>query len=378
LFLELHMIQNFSPSCLNRDDTNTPKDCVFGGFRRARISSQCLKRAIRKYFNTEIEQFKERLGIRTRFLPRQIIRKLVENGKAEETATEVVKDVLEGLNFNLDSKDKKQTEVLLFLNQDTPDKIAQLILDNWEPFQKKDNAKLIKEKLKPLSGEIKQELNPDIALFGRMVASSTDLNVDAACYVAHAFSTHKVDMEMDFFTAVDDLQEETESGAAHMGILMYNSSCFYRYSVLDLNQLLTNLQKKKDFMISLLKGYLEASINAIPTGKQTSMAAFNKPDFIMAALHCTQPWSLANAFATPATIGPKSEDILHLSMKRLERYLQDTLKLFGNSNDLSLHYCLSDDTKMEILEKIGKRCGSVAELINAIGDIANGRLSSST
>ena len=47
MIIELHMLQNFAPSCLNRDDTNSPKECEFGGYRRARISSQCIKRAIR-------------------------------------------------------------------------------------------------------------------------------------------------------------------------------------------------------------------------------------------------------------------------------------------------------------------------------------------
>ena len=89
-------------------------------------------------------------------------------------------------------------------------------------------------------------------------------------------------MEMDFYTAIDDLQEEEESGAGMMGIIMYNSSCFYRYAVLDFGQLISNLQGNLDFAVSVLKGYIEASINAIPTGKQTSMTAFNKPDFIMA------------------------------------------------------------------------------------------------
>src|SRR5512138_2793880 len=48
MVIELHLLQNFAPSCLNRDDTGAPKDCEFGGVRRARISSQCLKRAIRR------------------------------------------------------------------------------------------------------------------------------------------------------------------------------------------------------------------------------------------------------------------------------------------------------------------------------------------
>src|SRR5438105_4477125 len=47
MFVELHILQNFPPSNLNRDDVGQPKETDFGGVRRARISSQCLKRNIR-------------------------------------------------------------------------------------------------------------------------------------------------------------------------------------------------------------------------------------------------------------------------------------------------------------------------------------------
>jgi len=373
------MIQNFSPSCLNRDDTNTPKDCFFGGFRRARISSQCLKRAIRKYFNEEIERFVGKLGVRTRFLPKKVIALLVEQGKDEETSTQIVADVLKELGFKIDEKHNKQTEVLLFINHDTPHKIAEVILENWDAFtNEKEASKAIKEKLKPIFKEIQTDLNPDIALFGRMVASKTDLNVDAACYVAHAFSTHKVEMEMDFFTAVDDLQEETESGAAHMGILMYNSSCFYRYAVLDINQLLTNLNGNTDFTISVIKAYIEAMINAIPTGKQSSMAAFNKPDFILANLHSYQPTSLANAYATPAMVGLKNENLIALSIKKLVDYLKTTWQLYDRPDDLSANFCLSDSTLLDLVTEIGTHCNSIKDLLNNLGDTLNARLSPSS
>ena len=42
----------------------------------------------------------------------------------------------------------------------------------------------------------------DIALFGRMVANDHSLTVEAASMFSHALSTHKVDNEIDFFSAV--------------------------------------------------------------------------------------------------------------------------------------------------------------------------------
>ena len=380
MFVELHMIQNFGPSCLNRDDTNTPKDCQFGGFRRARISSQCLKRAIRDYFKSQIDEFSGKLGIRTRMLPKKIIDILVGEGKDEESATDVVKKVLnlKKFEFKTDKKDVKKTEVLLFLNNDTPKQIADAILNNWDGLNAKTISKTDLKKLDSIFNEIKDELNLDIALFGRMVASKTDLMVDAACYVAHALSTHKVDMEMDFYTAVDDLQERDEGGAAMMGIIMYNSSCFYKYSVLDLNQLLSNLQGKQELAVSVLKSYIEASINAIPTGKQTSMAAFNKPDFIMATIRSDQPWSLTNAFADPVKVGFKNTDLINQSITKFQKYLKDMMELYGKPDYLSVHFCLTGERPKEYFDKIGTQHKSIKELIEKIGEKADECYSSSS
>lgn len=377
MFVELHMIQNFGPSCLNRDDTNTPKDCQFGGFRRARISSQCLKRAIREYFTDQINEFKGNLGARTRILPKKTIEILLNKGKSEEESQEIVKNVLKQIGLKTDKKDIQKTDVLLFLNKKTPKKIAEVILNNWDEFSAKKITKDTIKKIDPIFEEIKNDLNPDIALFGRMVASKADLNVHAACYVAHALSTHKVDMEMDFYTAVDDLQEETESGAGMMGIIMYNSSCFYKYSVLDMDQLISNLQGNKDLAESVLKGYIESSINAIPTGKQTSMAAFSKPDFIMAVIRSDQPWSLINAFADPVKVGIKDSDLINQSITKFEAYLKDMMELYGKPDNIDVHFCLTGERPIEYLDKIGTKHESIKKLIDTIGESVNERFTTS-
>lgn len=369
MFVELHMIQNFGPSCLNRDDTNTPKDCHFGGFRRARISSQCLKRAIREYFNTKIDEFKGKLGVRTRILPKKIIELLVNKGKDEELSSTIVKNVIEKLGFSLDRTDVKKTDVLLFISNDIPEKIAKVILDNWKEFEGKEISNMGVKLLETISESLKSELDPDIGLFGRMVASKTDLNVDAASYVAHALSTNKVDMEMDFFTAIDDLQKQEEQGAGMMGTIMYNSSCFYRYSVIDLNQLATNLQGNMDYTISVLKGYILASLNAIPTGKQTSMASFNKPDFIITTIRSDQPWSLTNAFVTPSKIDMKHSDLINTSIEKLDNYLKDVLELYGIPEDLKIHFCATGERPMDYLKSIGTHHKSVQALIDTIGEV---------
>ena len=378
MFVELHMIQNFGPSCLNRDDTNTPKDCQFGGYRRARISSQCLKRAIREYFKSQLEDLKGNLGVRTRMLPQKIIEELVANGKDAESAETVTKNVLNGIGLKIDSKKPNKTEVILFLNNDTPEKIAKVILSDWDAFSAKKVSSDDLKKLNPIIKEIQDDLNADIALFGRMVASKTDLNVDSSCYVAHALSTHKVDMEMDFFTAIDDLQEETESGAGMMGIIMYNSSCFYRYTVVDLDQLSSNLQGDFDKTKRILKGFIQASVHAIPTGKQTSMAAFNLPDFIMVTVRKDQPWSLVNAFVDPAKLGLKDTDLISQSNSKFDTYLKQMAEMYGSLSDADIHFCCTGDRSAEYLVEIGTHHKSVKELIESLGETINERYSSSS
>lgn len=77
----------------------------------------------------------------------------------------------------------------------------------------------------------------DMALFGRMVADEPSLNYDAAAQVAHSISTHAVQNEYDYFTAVDDCQAEDNAGAGHLGTVEYNSSTLYRYATVNVMEL---------------------------------------------------------------------------------------------------------------------------------------------
>ena len=307
MILELHMIQNFAPSNLNRDDTNAPKDCVFGGFRRARISSQCIKRSVRKHpsFSECIVSGGGSVGIRTKRLQQKLAKCFVkDSGKAADEAEFVATMVIDLLGFKLKEKDK--TEYLLYFGENEIAEMAQIAKGSWEGLlaegrkieaeAKEDNAKketkggkanksrknVIPQELKSVESALKGILGKarkdnhsyaaDIALFGRMVADDKNMNVDAACQVAHAISTHKVNMEMDYFTAVDDLLPDGESGSDMIGTVEFNSSCFYRYTNIDLEKLADNLGKTNgDLLISTAKGFVEASVKAVPSGKQNSM-----------------------------------------------------------------------------------------------------------
>lgn len=348
MFLELHLIQNFAPSNLNRDDTNAPKDCDFGGFRRARISSQCLKRAIRETFSNSLTDLSaNNLALRTRQLVDETVRQLQAQGKSPEQARPVIEMVLESIKLKV--KDDGKTEYLLFLGKDEINRIVSLCLQHWDTLEKlipteetpkaetgskKGKAKADKENKEALPKEISNAMlnlmdggkAVDLALFGRMLANLPEKNVDAACQVAHAISTHKVNTEFDFFTAVDDISSSDDQGAGMLGTVEFNSACFYRYSNVDLNQLKRNLGDDEDLTLKAIQAFVKATVKAIPTGKQNSMAAQNPPSFVLVVLRKSGLWSLANAFINP--IRPKP-DLVTSSTQALTDHWSKLAKTYG-------------------------------------------------
>jgi len=328
MFVELHMIQNFAPANLNRDDTNNPKDCEFGGVRRARISSQCIKRAIRTSPIFE-ETTQVKIGMRTKRLIHRLSKRLVEAGKSEEEAIEVLADFVPEYASKLDKKDKegKKTAVLLYVSEDEVDSIAQALLENWEEVSdSKALNKLVRNLVKAHEGHTSA---PDIALFGRMLAENPRLNLDAACQVAHAISTHRIAMEMDFYTAVDDLNPEDTAGAGMMGFTGFDSACFYRYARLDWGQLVKNLNGDADLARRTVEGFLRAAVAAVPSGKQNAFAANNPSNFLLAVVREDgMGWSLTNAFERP--VHPRHDSgLVAPSVGALDAYWGRLCQVYG-------------------------------------------------
>ncbi len=335
MFIELHLIQNFAPSNLNRDDTGNPKDAEFGGVRRARISSQAFKRAIRR--EPIFEQVTQvPLATRTRLLARKLTEKFTGVGKNEEEAKAVSQAFAAAYAGKMDGE---RTSVLLYLSAAEIQQMAEGLLQNWEealnaamnPKDKKaQKDSPIPALVKTLIKQTKKRTSaPDIALFGRMLADKPDTNIDAACQVAHALSTHRVDMDLDFFTAVDDLQESDEPGAGMMGVTAFNSACFYRYARLDWDQLVRNLDGDTELARRTVEGFLRAALRAIPTGKQNAFAAQNPPSFALAVVRKDgMSWSLANAFETPVRPGPDG-GLVAPSLQALDAYWGKLTKVYG-------------------------------------------------
>ncbi len=348
MLIELHIIQNFAPSCLNRDDTNSPKDCTFGGHRRARISSQCFKRAIR-HSPTFREQMSSGLGERTKLLSKRIVSRLIERGRDEQRAELVARTALEAAGYGID-KDGARTSVLLFLSPGEIEHYASVVDRYWDELDaaageaepegdgaskkakgKKDKPKVSKECVKDLTSLGSETDAADIALFGRMIAELPNMNIEGACQVAHAISTHAADIEMDFYTAVDDLQPKEDTGAGMMGVVEFNSACFYRYAVVDLAQLQKNLHGDARSARDASVAFCRAAVDAIPSGKQNSMAAHNPPSYVQVKVRSGGlPRSLANAFAAPVRVTRQNDDLTRASVDKLRAYDGSLSAMYGD------------------------------------------------
>jgi CRISPR system Cascade subunit CasC len=367
MFIELHMIQNFAPSNLNRDDTNNPKDCEFGGVRRARISSQCIKRSIRQSpifaETTATEQ-----GYRTRWMTQCLLKSFEAAGKPGDAAKQIAIAFADAY-AGVDGKKKERTSVLIYLSKEEIDDIVRTLLDNWEtikdPSEKSAQEaidKLVKDLVKRTQNRTSA---PDIALFGRMLANEPKLNLDASCQVAHAISTHRVNMEMDYFTAVDDLQNEEETGAAMIGVTGFNSACFYRYARLDMNKLIENLDGNTDLARRTVEGFLRASVAAVPTGKQNSFAAQNPPSFLLAVVRKDgMSWSLANAFEKPV-FPTREKSLVSGSIAAADGFWGRLTKVYGGAS-VPVVLTLEEDAPLQALADA--QVDTLEEWINAVLD----------
>jgi CRISPR system Cascade subunit CasC len=365
-FVEIHVLQNFAPSNLNRDDTGAPKDAIFGGVRRARISSQCLKRSVREYFKENNAEF---VAKRTKRILENLKETLVPklNGKKGYSDENLDKAIESAINC-IGVKDKKvkvgkdkKTDVLLFLS---PKEILDFASTIEETFGDLLKAKVSEEVAKRLSdcidGENKGRLSLDVALFGRMLAVMPEKSQDAACQVAHALSTHAVDREFDFYTAVDDLKPGDTSGADMIGTVEFNSACFYRYAVVDWDKLSKNLQGDTEQAKKGMRAFLEGFVVAEPTGKQNTFAAHNPPEFVVVKVRKDgAPRNVANAFEVPVR-NRKDQSLVGESANKLvekDKALQSAYGGDGKTFVLNLTgaklegYATEVKTLQELLDK---------------------------
>ena len=315
LYLDIHAIQSVPPSNINRDDTGSPKTAQYGGATRARVSSQCWKKAMRDYFLSHGEAGK--VGVRTKDIVTYVAEKIREKDamKSVDEAMEMADKVINLAGVS--TKDYK-AKALFFLGNKQAEELAMAALRN---VQDKNEIKMI----------LKENPAIDIALFGRMVADEPTLNEDASCQVAHAISTHAVSGEYDYFTAIDDLSPEDNAGAGMIGTIEYNSSTLYRYADIAVHELCRQLGSK-EAAISAVTLFIEAFIKSMPTGKVNTFANQTLPQGIIVTLRSDRPVNLVSAFEEPvqAKGGYAKESMAKLAAeyKKAEKIVQPEIASF--------------------------------------------------
>jgi len=316
------------------------------------VSSQCQKRAVRQYFSRSVANHGltgDDMAHRTKRVWDALTGALVGKGREKAEAAEKARLALAAMGLTV--KDDGKSEYLLFLGQREILHISDIIHEKWDSITdpaagaprdeggKPSKAK--KQAAQAADPELKAALNKvldggkalDVALFGRMLADMPDRNQYAACQVAHAISTHAVEREFDFYTAVDDLKPEDTSGADMMGTVEFNSACFYRYAVLDREKLVENLQGDIPLAINGARAFLEGFIVAEPTGKQNTFAAHNPPEFVAISVRRDgAPRNLANAFETAVRIG-RDESLTKKSAEELLRKASALDAAFGGRSE---------------------------------------------
>lgn len=317
--IELHILQSFPVSCLNRDDLNSPKTAVFGGVQRARVSSQCWKRAIREAAREEFPEFYK--GKRGRLFVEPLKIAIQDEGFEESKAIEVAKEFAETL-AKLD-KDAEKKGILRVKTAyfTTPAEIIKLA----KAYKEKGE---VKKAIKELKMEDIKDAS-DISLFGRMVASDHTLTVEGAAMFGHALSTHKVENEIDYFSAMEDWPSN-DAGAAITGTLEFNSATYYRFAALNLDMLFD-----KDHLESLdpqerktvVKAFVKATLLAVPVARRNSMNGNVTPSYVLCVLREKgHPIQLANAFEEPVS---SKNGIVKRSIEALEEEYKSIKKTWG-------------------------------------------------
>jgi len=345
---------------------------------RARISSQCLKRTVRRsdIFQSALEGH---LGTRTRQLP-----ELVRVAFTKDSALSPLADLAakktsgfgtkEGTERAPDKSGKYLTAQTMFLSKADIQAVIEVLrseatgksIEDFKKVRTKDlQANAISKGFRSIA--------VDVALFGRMVTDESIRDVEASCQVAHALSTHRVEEEFDYFTAVDDLQgkdeseREEDSGADMIGDVEYNSACYYKYFSVDLSALVDNLvgrgirkdvpgedeRKAHDLARKAILAMLEAAVMVTPTGKQNTFASHTLPAAVLVEIRPVRtPISYANAFVKPVYYSESQEGLVQATLERFGTHVDKLSRAFGLKSDRRFWFAPEHPVKIAYTEAI--------------------------
>lgn len=328
-FVQLHLLTFCPPANLNRDDAGRPKTAVVGGATRLRLSSQALKRAWRTSdaFSTALVGH---MGQRTQRIGEVVRAHLRDRGMDEAKSLATAREIAGVFGKIKDVKDPNpaQTEQLAFISPE--ERTGALALADSALAGEKIDVKA--------AGLLRAtDTAADIAMFGRMLADSPSYNREAAVQVAHAFTTHKVTVEDDYYTAVDDLKTAADdAGAGFLGEAAFGSGVFYLYICVDRTLLVKNLGGDTELAATALGALARAAATVAPGGKQNSFAAFGRAGYVLAERGNQQPRTLAGAFAHPVS----GDDLMANSIAALRK--------FRSNLDTAYHVSPEPSMEMEV------------------------------
>ncbi|GLF98746.1 type I-E CRISPR-associated protein Cas7/Cse4/CasC [Streptomyces yaizuensis] len=385
--LDIHILQTVPPSNLNRDDTGTPKTAVYGGKTRARVSSQAWKRATRQAFSELLDP--SELGVRTKRVAEVVAERMaaLDPSVSPEDALKLAADTVEtatGSKMTVPKRNAKDADAapessyLMFLSRRQLDALAALAIEGGAEggpaalktfFQNKENKARARQ-------AVDTRHSVDIALFGRMVANSTDLNVDAAVQVAHALSVHAVEIESDYYTAVDDRNADDEMGAGMIGSVDFNSATLYRYAAVDVDRLRENLGSVDEAgsaepIRRAVTAFLEGFVSSLPTGKINTFGNHTLPAAVVVKLRTRRPISFVAAFERPVGVGEEG-GFVRKSCDRLAAYVPGLERAYGLT-DTGQSWVLRFGEETEALAALGTEV-ALPELLDAVGSAVAARL----
>lgn len=364
-FVDIHALQTLPFSNPNRDEEGAPKTVIFGGRERTRISSQSWKRRIR----LDVEAKLGDPAVRTRRVVRGVADRLHHEHdwpmeEAEAGGRQIVRSVGGGIGLKPEKDEKDEpilaTSVLLYLPASGIGELTAIAAEHRDAIVAEERKKKPKGVLpsEPIA-QVLSSRSGTINLFGRMLAELPGANVDGAVQMAHAFTTHETTPEFDFFSAVDDIEQQAGiPGSGHINTAMFTAGTFYRYANIDLDGLVKNLDGDRSSAAELVGEFLQSFIRTVPTGKDRPTAPMTVPDLVHIAVRADRPASLAAAFERPV----KGEDgNLTESINALDHYAAQVNQLLGQESLLwSGHAQTVDSTR----SGLGGRTDSFSELVD--------------
>lgn len=355
MFLQIHFLTSYHASLLNRDDAGLAKRITFGGVPRLRVSSQCQKRHWREWMTGQVDL---PAGLRSRhFFSRELKRRVVEAGVEEELAHRLILHLASGLLTAAGEKDALDKETLamkqpVLFGHPEATYLTRLVTDAAQQGDEKAAKDFLDQQIKKGKGNFKALLREagvpdpavgfDGAMFGRFVTSDILARVDAPVHVAHAFTTHELNTEVDFFTVVDDLAADDETGAAHANDMELGAGIFYGYVAVDVPLLVSNLTgcsreewRRQDAhdARSALTALVQAIAQVTPGAKLGSTAPYARAEFVMLESGTAQPRSLANAFLRPVRLGAGDQHPMEQSVAAIARYLDGLEGMYGDTGE---------------------------------------------